>query len=77
MIDALIGDELRKLRLEQRKTLRTVSAEAHIALGYLSEAERGQKQLSNVMLESVCEALDVKQSLLLWRVAVNLKKEGL
>jgi transcriptional regulator with XRE-family HTH domain len=77
MIDALIGDELRKLRIQQRLTLRDVSSVAHVALGYLSEAERGQKQLSNVMLESICEALGVKQSKLLWNVATNLRKEGL
>ncbi|HAE74090.1 MAG TPA: hypothetical protein DCG44_02630, partial [Candidatus Aquiluna sp.] len=42
-----IGDVLRNHRLEQGQTLRQVAAKASVALGYLSEVERGQKEVSS------------------------------
>ena len=43
----LLGDVLRERRLEQGLTLRQVSAEARVSLGYISEIERGQKEASS------------------------------
>lgn len=54
-----LGDVLRDVRLAQSKTLREVSAQARVSLGYLSEIERGQKEASSELLSSVCDALDV------------------
>lgn len=54
-----LGDVLRDVRLSQGKTLREVSAGARVSLGYLSEIERGQKEASSELLNSVCEALEV------------------
>jgi transcriptional regulator with XRE-family HTH domain len=54
-----IGDVLRNHRLEQGQTLRQVAAKASVALGYLSEVERGQKEASSEILASVTEALEV------------------
>ncbi|TNU77281.1 helix-turn-helix transcriptional regulator [Miniimonas arenae] len=54
-----LGDVLRDVRLAQGKTLREVSAQARVSLGYLSEIERGQKEASSELLSSVCDALDV------------------
>lgn len=48
-----LGEVLREERLAQKKTLRTLSSEATIALGYLSEIERGQKELSSEILYSI------------------------
>lgn len=48
-----LGEVLREERLAQKKTLRTLSSEATIALGYLSEVERGQKELSSEILYSI------------------------
>lgn len=54
----LLGDVLRARRVEQGKTLREVSAEARVSLGYISEIERGQKEASSELLSSLCTALD-------------------
>lgn len=54
-----IGDVLRVLRKHQGRTLREVSSQAQVSLGYLSEVERGQKEASSELLESICAALGV------------------
>lgn len=53
-----IGDVLRDVRLQKAMTLRQVAGRASVALGYLSEVERGQKEASSEILASVAEALD-------------------
>ena len=58
----LLGDALRERRLEQGLTLRQVSAEARVSLGYISEIERGQKEASSELLASLCSALDAPLS---------------
>lgn len=55
-----LGEVLRETRTEQRRTLRWVSQQARIALGYLSEVERGQKEISSELLDSVATALSTK-----------------
>lgn len=57
-----IGDVLRTHRQRQGQTLRQVAAKASVALGYLSEVERGQKEVSSEILASVAEALEVPLS---------------
>ncbi|MDC4233050.1 helix-turn-helix domain-containing protein [Actinomyces sp. B33] len=54
-----LGDVLRGLRQRQGRTLREVSSLAQVSLGYLSEVERGQKEASSELLESICSALGV------------------
>ncbi|TQL68065.1 helix-turn-helix protein [Nocardioides albertanoniae] len=58
----LLGEVLRVHRLERGMTLREVSAEARVSLGYISEIERGQKEASSELLASLCSALDVALS---------------
>ncbi|HEY0891002.1 MAG TPA: helix-turn-helix transcriptional regulator [Nocardioides sp.] len=58
----LLGDVLRAQRMERGMTLREVSAEARVSLGYISEIERGQKEASSELLASLCSALDVRLS---------------
>jgi transcriptional regulator with XRE-family HTH domain len=58
----LLGDVLRDRRMERGMTLREVSAEARVSLGYISEIERGQKEASSELLASLCSALDVPLS---------------
>jgi transcriptional regulator with XRE-family HTH domain len=43
-------------------TLRQVSADARISLGYISEVERGQKEASSELIAALCTALDVPLS---------------
>lgn len=52
-----LGDELRRLRNDQGRTLREVSTSARVSLGYLSEVERGQKEASSELLAAICDAL--------------------
>ncbi|PRY02633.1 helix-turn-helix domain-containing protein [Allonocardiopsis opalescens] len=68
----LLGDVLRQLRLRQGRTLREVSADARVSLGYLSEVERGQKEASSELLASICRALGVPLSHVLRDVADQL-----
>ncbi len=58
----LLGDVLRAQRMRRGMTLRQVSAEARVSLGYISEIERGQKEASSELLASLCGALDVPLS---------------
>lgn len=63
-----IGDVLRDFRLQKGQTLRQVASRASVALGYLSEVERGQKEASSEILASVAEALDVPISTIMREV---------
>ena len=73
-----IGDVLRTLRLSKNQTLRQVSAQAKVALGYLSEIERGQKEASSEILASLAGALNVPVSEILHQVADRMAMiEGL
>lgn len=58
----LLGDVLRSTRMQRGMTLREVSAEARVSLGYISEIERGQKEASSELLASLCSALEVPLS---------------
>jgi transcriptional regulator with XRE-family HTH domain len=73
-----IGDVLRDFRTQKGHTLRQVAGRASVALGYLSEVERGQKEASSEILASVAYALDVPLSVVLRRVADRLAmQEGI
>lgn len=64
-----LGDVLRDYRQRQGRTLREVSSDARVSLGYLSEVERGQKEASSELLHSICWALNVPMSHVLRLVA--------
>lgn len=63
-----IGDVLRDFRLQKAMTLRQVASRASVALGYLSEVERGQKEASSEILASVADALDTPISVIMREV---------
>ena len=67
-----IGDVLRDVRQRKGHTLRQVASRASVALGYLSEVERGQKEASSEILASVAEALEVPISFIMREVADRL-----
>lgn len=73
MLRAVIGDELRRIRLNQGRTLRDVSKTAIVSLGYLSEIERGVKEPSSEMLAAICAALDTSVANLITVVAAQLR----
>lgn len=64
-----IGEVLRDFRQQKGRTLRQVAGRASVALGYLSEVERGQKEASSEILASVAEALDVPISTIMREVS--------
>jgi transcriptional regulator with XRE-family HTH domain len=65
----LLGDVLRGQRMRRGMTLREVSAEARVSLGYISEIERGQKEASSELLASLCSALELPLSVVLREVS--------
>ncbi len=71
----VIGEELRRRRQDQGRTLRDVSAAARVSLGYLSEIERGQKEASSELLAAICYALDVPLSGLLSSVSDEVAEQ--
>lgn len=70
-----LGDVLRAQRMVRGMTLREVSAEAMVSLGYISEIERGQKEASSELLASLCAALDVPLSEVLREVSYAAARE--
>lgn len=72
LLRAELGEVLRGLRLAQAKTLREVSSQAQVSLGYLSEVERGQKEASSELLQSICQALGTPLWMVLQEVADRL-----
>ena len=71
-----IGEVLREERTAQDRTLADVAEEAAVSLPYLSEIERGRKEVSSDLLESVCDALDVDVPTVLERAARRLRVHG-
>jgi transcriptional regulator with XRE-family HTH domain len=75
LVRRLLGDVLRQQRLSQGRTLRDVSAEARVSLGYISEIERGQKEASSECLGAICSALDLPLSVVMSEVSGELARE--
>jgi len=54
-----LGTALRTFRADNQLTLRQLADLARVSPGYLSELERGRKEVSSELLASVCRALGV------------------
>ena len=76
LLREVLGDVLRRARTKQGRTLREVSDAARVSLGYLSEVERGRKEASSELLNSICDALDVSLSQLLAEAGEELVRQG-
>ena len=57
-----LGMSLRAFRADKGVTLRELANEARVSPGYISELERGRKEVSSELLASVCHALEVSVS---------------
>ena len=55
----IIGEVLRDERRAQQRTLADVARAASVSLPYLSEVERGRKEISSDLLVAVTDALDI------------------
>lgn len=72
----VIGDVLRQERLDQARTLADVADDANVSLPYLSEVERGLKEVSSDVLAAICDALDLPLPDVLERSAERLRPEA-
>jgi hypothetical protein len=69
----LIGDVLREERLRQGRTLADVAEAASVSLPYLSEVERGRKDVSSDLLGAMHEALGLDLAEVLRRAGRRLE----
>lgn len=67
-----LGEILREERQAQHKTLRSIAATGAIAMGYLSEIERGHKEVSSEVLEYVALALGLEAHELVMRASLRM-----
>jgi len=77
LLREVIGDVLRRARIDQGRTLREVSDAARVSLGYLSEVERGRKEASSELLSAICGALDIPLSRVLADAGDEMAQEEL
>jgi transcriptional regulator with XRE-family HTH domain len=74
LVRQLLGEVLRAQRQRQGRTLRDVSAEARVSLGYISEIERGQKEASSECLAAICAALELPLSYVMAEVSDEIAR---
>ncbi len=72
----VLGDVLRDERIDQTRTLADVAQQAAVSLPYLSEVERGRKDVSSDVLHSICEALELPLADVLERSADRLRVDA-
>lgn len=72
LLRTTVGAVLRRIRLDQGRTLADVARAARVSLPYLSELERGRKEASSEVLAAVCDALGIELSDLLGLVGREL-----
>lgn len=67
-----IGMSLRAYRADKGVSLRELASQALVSPGYISELERGRKEVSSEVLASICDALDTTVADLLLEAVSNL-----
>ncbi|MGI9004979.1 MAG: helix-turn-helix domain-containing protein [Streptosporangiaceae bacterium] len=72
LLRAMLGDQLRRTRLGQGRTLADVARAARVSLPYLSEVERGRKEASSEVLAAICDALGISLADLLIDAGTDL-----
>ena len=72
-----LGLTLRAFRADKGVTLRELASVARVSPGYLSELERGRKEVSSELLASVCVALDTTVADLLMEAVANLSLQAM
>jgi transcriptional regulator with XRE-family HTH domain len=65
LLRTTLGEVLRRIRREQRRTLADVARAAKVSMPYLSEVERGRKEASSEVLGAICDGLGIDLSELL------------
>jgi DNA-binding XRE family transcriptional regulator len=72
LLRTMLGDVLRRTRLEQGRTLADVARVARVSMQYLSELERGRKEASSEVLAAICDSLRIELSEVLAEVGRDL-----
>ncbi|MGH8792977.1 MAG: helix-turn-helix domain-containing protein [Stackebrandtia sp.] len=72
LLRTMLGDVLRRTRLDQGRTLADVARDARVSMPYLSELERGRKEASSEVLAAICDALRIELSDLLAEIGRDL-----
>lgn len=71
-----LGSALRAFRADKGITLRELAEASSVSPGYLSELERGRKEVSSELLASVCHALGTTVSDVLIEAAGSMVVRG-
>lgn len=71
-----LGSALRAFRADRGITLRELAEASAVSPGYLSELERGRKEVSSELLASVCHALGASVSDVLIEAAGSMAIRG-
>ncbi len=72
----VVGEVLRDERIAQQRTLADVADEAAVSLPYLSEVERGRKEVSSELLTAITGALGIELVEVLERSVQRLRPGG-
>jgi transcriptional regulator with XRE-family HTH domain len=67
-----LGQVIREERLAQTKTLRTISDAGFLSYSFLSEIERGGKDVSSEIFESISKALNIEPHELVVRAGIRM-----
>lgn len=76
LLRTMLGEVLRRIRQDQRRTLAEVSRTARVSMQYLSELERGRKEASSEVLAAVCDALGMDLSSLLAEIGRRFAEDS-
>lgn len=68
---------LRAYRADKGISLRQLASAARVSSGYLSELERGRKEVSSELLQSICSALGTSVAEVVFDAASNLSLQSL
>lgn len=60
-----VGKNIRRIRLEQHRSQEELALEVNIQRGYLSQLERGQRNMTLLVFQEIASALGVKPTELL------------
>jgi transcriptional regulator with XRE-family HTH domain len=76
LLRSVLGEALRRARLEQGRTLADVAIAARVSMPYLSEVERGLKEVSSEVLAALCAALGIDLAELLTVIVIKLTSDA-
>lgn len=54
-----LGQSVRRIRGEQKLTLRDLAARSYVSMGHLSDIEHGKKEASSTFIDSLAQGLGV------------------